>query len=175
MTADADRPVVYVAGPITLGPLDRNVFAACMAGVRLIRAGLAPIVPQLTCYLGQTPTGDGEGVVPEVAAAGIDHATWLAVDLPLVRRCDALLRLPGASKGADLEVAEAGRAGIPVFTDETALVAWAATRRQAAEVRHLRQLCGEALRQLSGKIDPDTGLPEAGLLARLSRAAKGVV
>ena len=34
----------------------------------------------------------------------------------LIERCDAVLRLPGASRGADLDVARARELGIPVFT-----------------------------------------------------------
>lgn len=32
-----------------------------------------------------------------------------------MEKCDALLRLPGESAGADLEAAQAGGLGIPVF------------------------------------------------------------
>lgn len=35
----------------------------------------------------------------------------------LLERCDALLRIPGESRGADLDVARARALGIPVFTD----------------------------------------------------------
>jgi hypothetical protein len=35
----------------------------------------------------------------------------------LIERCDAVLRLPGASRGADLDVAHARALGLPVFTD----------------------------------------------------------
>lgn len=35
----------------------------------------------------------------------------------LLSRCDALLRIPGASRGADLDVAKAQELGLPVFTD----------------------------------------------------------
>jgi hypothetical protein len=33
----------------------------------------------------------------------------------LLSRCDAVLRLPGASRGADLDVARARELGLPVF------------------------------------------------------------
>lgn len=43
----------------------------------------------------------------------------------LLSRCDAVLRIDGASKGADLDVATARRLGLPVFTsiDEIPLLA----------------------------------------------------
>ena len=37
----------------------------------------------------------------------------------LLRRCDAVLRLPGASKGADEDVRIATERGLPVFMDLT--------------------------------------------------------
>ena len=35
----------------------------------------------------------------------------------LLSRCDAVFRIPGASRGADLEVAKAREMGLPVYTD----------------------------------------------------------
>lgn len=35
----------------------------------------------------------------------------------LLRRCDAILRIPGESKGADLDVLRAGELGLRIFTD----------------------------------------------------------
>jgi hypothetical protein len=34
----------------------------------------------------------------------------------LLSRCDAVFRIPGASNGADIEVAKAQAMGLPVFT-----------------------------------------------------------
>ena len=39
----------------------------------------------------------------------------MEIELPWVSVADAVLRLPGESLGADLEVARAEEAGIPVF------------------------------------------------------------
>ena len=44
-----------------------------------------------------------------------EYRDWLGTDLELVRVCDALIRLPGESPGADLEVDEAERCGVPVY------------------------------------------------------------
>lgn len=49
---------------------------------------------------------------------------YINEDLRWLRRCDALYRIPGESGGADIEVAEAERLGIPVFRDLTALATW---------------------------------------------------
>lgn len=40
---------------------------------------------------------------------------WLTMDLELVKRSDAVLRLPGDSSGADGEVEHAIKCGVPVF------------------------------------------------------------
>jgi hypothetical protein len=50
---------------------------------------------------------------------------WLAYDELLIRRSDAVLRLPGESVGADREIAFADGLGMPVFEDKAALYEWA--------------------------------------------------
>src|SRR5438552_805176 len=99
----------YIAGPISKGDLRQNIDLARTASVRLIHAGFAPFTPQLSCYMG--------GDTPEVLAAGIQHHEWLGMDLPWVAVSDCVLRLPGESTGADMEVAEAERLDIPVYHD----------------------------------------------------------
>ena len=44
----------------------------------------------------------------------------------LIERCDAVLRVPGASKGADEDVRMAKERGLPVFTLTDAIPAYAA-------------------------------------------------
>ena len=46
-----------------------------------------------------------------------DWTIWMAIDLELLSKCDALIRLPGDSKGADIEVDYAMANGIPVYAD----------------------------------------------------------
>ncbi len=75
--------------------------------MRLLTAGYAPFCPHLTCYLG--------GPTPEIDPGSLGWENWMESDLPWVAVSDALLRLPGASKGADVEVAYAEQHGIPVF------------------------------------------------------------
>ena len=43
-----------------------------------------------------------------------DYMTWINWDLKWVETCDILLRLPGQSKGADMEVEHAKKNNIPV-------------------------------------------------------------
>lgn len=57
------------------------------------------------------------------AAGGLSHndEIFKAYQYPvahrLLGRCDAVFRIPGASNGADIEVAKAREMGLPVFTD----------------------------------------------------------
>jgi len=98
---------VYVAGPITKGILTDNIKQATDAGIALMRAGFAPLVPHLTCYMG--------GPTPEHLPHGTRQEDWYEIDLPWVAVSDAVLRLPGESRGADLETDMAIRLGIPVY------------------------------------------------------------
>jgi hypothetical protein len=61
--------------------------------------------------------------LPIIRAAGGAHhgdSIFQAYQYPvahrLLSRCDAVLRLPGASRGADMDVAHARELGLPVFT-----------------------------------------------------------
>lgn len=101
------RTRVYIAGPITKGDLATNIKRATDAALDLLRAGYAPLCPHLTCYMG--------GPTPEVLPCGTRHEDWYGVDLPWVAVSQAVLRLPGESVGADLEVAKAVEFRIPVF------------------------------------------------------------
>jgi hypothetical protein len=61
--------------------------------------------------------------LPIIQAAGGQHhgdAVFEAYQYPvaarLLERCDAVLRLPGASRGADMDVERARALGLPVYT-----------------------------------------------------------
>ena len=97
------RRRIYISGPLTSsGNVLDNLARAMDAARALIAAGFAPFSPHLTYHVDPGET--------------IPHATWMEIELPWVTVADALLRLPGESLGADLEVARAEEAGIPVFT-----------------------------------------------------------
>jgi hypothetical protein len=102
-------PRVYVSGPYTRPNPSHNVRRAVDAADRLWAAGLVPFVPHLS-QLWDTLT-------PR------PWADWIAYDLHWVAACDALVRLPGDSAGADLEAEEARRLGIPVYGSVEAAVA----------------------------------------------------
>lgn len=93
---------VYVAGPYSNGDPVVNVREACAAGDILYAHGFIPIVPHMSMLWHM------------FSPKPYDH--WLEYDLYLLHRCDALVRLPGLSAGADREVEYARARGIPVFT-----------------------------------------------------------
>ena len=99
---------VYVAGPYSTGDVAVNVRNAYAAASRLADAGLAPFVPHHTHFW--------HLLFPRT------YQEWLSLDLAFLRCCDALLRLPGESFGADTEVREARSLSIPVFDDLDTLV-----------------------------------------------------
>lgn len=108
------RARIYVSGPVTIGDTETNVRNACAATTKLIEAGYAVFCPHLSCYL--------KG--PEAClSAGFAAGTWLEVDLAFVEVCHAVLRLPGESKGGDIEVEKAHELDIPVFYTVEALCA----------------------------------------------------
>ena len=94
---------VYVAGPYTAGDPCVNTHAAIAMGNELLDYGFAPFVPHMSHFW--------HTVTPR------PYEDWMGLDLAWVVAADAVLRLPGASAGADREVAAAKAAGVPVFGD----------------------------------------------------------
>jgi hypothetical protein len=99
---------VYVAGPYTAGNVVVNVRNAVLAADQLFEAGHTPYVPHLN-HLWHT-------IAPR------PWADWLRMDLEWLAVCDALLRLPGESQGADAEVERAKSLRIPVFYEIATLL-----------------------------------------------------
>lgn len=106
------RTRVYVAGPITLGDVDQNVERAIHVGKLLLDAGYAPFIPHLSHFAEPLSTWTADLMCYE---------KWLDLDRSFIAVCDALVRLPGESRGADREVAWAVELGIPVFHTLTLL------------------------------------------------------
>jgi len=101
------RTKVYIAGPIVKGPLEHNIRQATEAGMILLKAGYAPLVPHLSCYF--------DGPTPAVRPGGTVVEDWYGCDLSWVAVADCLLRLPGEGVGSDGEVALANSLHIPVY------------------------------------------------------------
>lgn len=118
---------VYIAGPISRGDLCHNVNQATDAFVDLAKGGLAPFCPQWSVYSKPCRPAGENGVYCTGTAIGnerMSHADWMGVDLPWVAVADALLRLPGESVGADMEVAEARKRNIPVYHSVGEVLLW---------------------------------------------------
>lgn len=105
---------ILVAGPLRGGTGDdpaliaANVDRMEEAAARLFEMGHLPIVGEWLSFplierSGSTRVGDE-------AYERIQHP----LGMRLVRKCDAVLRLPGPSSGSDLMVATAHEAGVPV-------------------------------------------------------------
>lgn len=100
---------IYVAGPYSTGNVSTNVKAAVLAGDELAGRGHIVFIPHLTFFWGMLCPHENE--------------FWMQQDFGWVRACDALLRLPGESPGADREVALAESLGKLVYnsTEEVPL------------------------------------------------------
>ena len=107
---------VYIAGPYTHGDVARNVRAAIDAAHAIREAGHTPLVPVLSHFWHM--------IHPRA------YEDWLAMDLEWLEVCDAVVRLPGHSPGADRETAEAARIGLPVYHGVTVFILAHAERTQ---------------------------------------------
>jgi len=96
------RGAIYVAGPYSHGVPDEVMAHVTDAAERLRAAGWTPFIPHTMTFLW---------------AVRHQHPKdyWLNLDSEWLARCDAIVRLPGASTGADAEVALARRLDLRVF------------------------------------------------------------
>lgn len=92
---------IFVSGPYTKGDVAINVKNAIDVSNKLIDIGFAPFCPHLTHFLHMHK--------PQA------YEKWLEIDAVFLKTCDAVLRIPGESNGADLEVKLALELSIPVF------------------------------------------------------------
>ena len=113
----ATKKRVYIAGPISKGDLLHNIRQSDVAFKALMKAGFAPMNPMWSCFSGGVCKSDGGTIWAAATQTGgldLKHEEWLGSDLAWVETCHAVLRLPGESKGADMETAHARENGIPV-------------------------------------------------------------
>jgi hypothetical protein len=99
--------MVYIACPYSLGDKQANLRESMRVWNALRREGYCPINP-LWSHLQSTEFGAPESLTWE---------EWLEYDATIIARADAVLRLPGESRGADLECAWARAIGLPVFDE----------------------------------------------------------
>jgi hypothetical protein len=97
---------VYVAGPYsapTEAGVLNNVDIAIATGDRVasLGLGLTPFIPHLNFIWNQRHPHP--------------YRFWMEYCFSWLKRCDALLRIPGSSPGSEEEVVLATKLGIPVF------------------------------------------------------------
>ena len=93
--------VIYIASPYTKGDVAENVRIQMDAAHRIMDAGHCPIAPNLSHFLHMHRARPYED--------------WMKIDFELINRADLVLRLDGASAGADREVNHANRIGVKVI------------------------------------------------------------
>jgi len=98
----SSKQCIYISGPYTLPNPQRNVANAIKVADKVLEMGLIPFIPHLSYYWDE--------ISPK------DWKVWIDMDKAWLLACGAVLRMPGESKGADLEVEWAKKHGIPVYT-----------------------------------------------------------
>ena len=129
------RMLILIAGPYRSGTGDdpelmaRNLSRLEEAAWPIFRSGHVPMI--------------GEWVaLPVLASAGASGAldplaeqVMYPTAERLLQHCDAVLRLPGESRGADQDVAIARERGIPVYTSVEQVPGYAAVSASPAPAR----------------------------------------
>ncbi len=101
---------VYIASPYTKGDVAVNVRTQLEMANKLMDLGFAPFAPLYSHF--------------QHMAFPRPYEDLIKIDLEWVKVCDAVLRLPGESKGADGEVLYATDLNIPVFYTVEELIEW---------------------------------------------------
>ena len=116
--SSAERPlIILIAGPYRSGTdgdparIDANLRALESHALPLYRAGHIPMIGEwvalpIARVAGSRQLGDE-----------VSEEFLYPVASRLLERCDAVLRIPGASKGADEDVRLARERGLPVYYD----------------------------------------------------------
>lgn len=102
----APRATIFISSPYsaeTVEDRERNVKTAMVAADILFQLGYEPFCPLLFHY--------HDLHFPRT------WNDWMTTCLTWLEKCDAVYRLPGESRGADIEVERAVELGIPVIRD----------------------------------------------------------
>lgn len=106
------KPLVYIAGPYTRDDPVLNTRDAVQWAEGVEAEGCDVVIPHLSLLW------------HAISPAPIER--WYERDLAVLARCDALVRFPGPSTGADAEVEFARDRGIRVFIDWGTFREWVA-------------------------------------------------
>ena len=95
------KKYIFISGPYTKGDVGHNVHNFLWTAETLMREGYIVFNPILLYF--------------QDISFPITYEDWMIQDLAWLEKCDAVLRIPGESKGADLECNKAKALGIPVY------------------------------------------------------------
>jgi hypothetical protein len=101
---------VYIAGPYSKGNVEENVNRTIDAAEELAKAGHTPFVPHLYHYWHQRYQHE--------------YLFWTDLGIKWLSNCQALVRLPGESPGADAEIKRANALCIPIFYGVDNFLCW---------------------------------------------------
>lgn len=107
------KKLIYIASKYTDDTEEKrlaNVRAQIVAAEQITTIGAIPYIPLLSHYWDEAYPHEWE--------------FWIEMCTQMVVRCDALIRLPGGSRGADIEVSTALMNNIPVFHSFDQLARW---------------------------------------------------
>ena len=93
--------IIYIAAPYTSGRITENIKQVCDIGDILLARGHIPYIPHINHLW--------DLISPK------SYKTWMRIDLEILSRCDAVLRIGGKSVGANKEVRYAEKLNIPVY------------------------------------------------------------
>jgi len=115
MPATEKAMIILIAGPYRSGTedvatrMEENLRALEKYALPLYEAGHLPMIGEWVAL----------PIIREGGSAGVGDAIYEKYLYPvasrLLQRCDAVLRIPGESKGADQDVAIARERGLPVY------------------------------------------------------------
>ena len=94
---------IFIAGPYSKGDVVVNVQNAIHAANKLLALGHTPFIPHLTHFW--------HLITPK------PYEEWVEIDKAWLYVCDALLRLPGESPGADNELEIAKCLNLTIYMD----------------------------------------------------------
>ena len=95
------KPIlIYIACPYTIGDVAQNVHRASRVFQYIADTGYMPFNPLLSHF--------------QHLLFARPYEWWLEYDLHILKKCDAVVRIEGESKGADREVDVAQRLGMPI-------------------------------------------------------------
>ena len=108
---------IYLSGPITEGNQRRNYQQAVDAQIAVMSLGHSVLNPMLTMQLPDS----------------FSWSVWMECCLPWVASSDIILRLPGYSRGAELECRHARTHGITICSSIADLIDTISRHQKAAE------------------------------------------